>query len=272
MTAIKHILELMLNPFFLLCLLLLICILLLGNRTSRARDWGRGILVAIGCLLLLFSTGWIPLYITKHLEASYPVIQQVDPKVRWVVVLGGGHYENLSVDMPANDLLTGASIKRLIEGVRLLRQLPDARLVLSGGGELESLSEAVLLQQVSQWFSIPAKNIVLESNSLNTADQARSLVSMVHHEPFYLVTSAIHMPRSMLLCQQQGLHPIAAPTDFTFFWNDSNQAKIIVPNAYNFYYFTVAMHELLGRGWIYLNQAKFPRSGLTQHSEVEAKN
>ena len=254
MTAIKHLLELMLNPFFFLFLLLLFCIFLLGKNASKARSWGRGILIAIGALLLLFSTGWIPLSITTHLEATYPVVQQVDPKIKWIVVLGGGHYEYLGPDMPANDLLSGASIKRLIEGVRLLRQLPDARLVLSGGGEPESLSEAMLLKQLSGWFSIPAEKIVIESKSLNTADQARILVSVLHQEPFYLVTSAIHMPRAILLCQQQGLHPIAAPTDFTFFWNDSNQAKIIIPNAYNFNYFTIAMHEILGRGWISFKQ------------------
>jgi uncharacterized SAM-binding protein YcdF (DUF218 family) len=254
MTATKHLLELILNPFFLLFFLLLLCIILGSKNTSRARGWGRGILIGIWVLLVIFSTGWIPLAITKHLEATYPVVQQVNPKIKWVVVLGGGHYENLSPKMPANDLLSGASIKRLVEGVRLLRQLPDARLVLSGGGEPEPFSEAMFLKQLSEWFSIPSGKIVVESKSLNTADQARILVSMLHQEPFYLVTSAIHMPRSMLLCQQQGLHPIAAPTDFTFFWNDSNQAKIIVPNAYNFYYFTIAMHEILGRFWARLSQ------------------
>lgn len=136
-----------------------------------------------------------------------------------------------------------------IEGGRLLHDLPQAKLLLSGGGSDQRFTEAALLKQLSQWASISPQRIVLEAGSSNTEEQARALVALVHQEPFYLVTSAIHMPRSMFLCQQQGLNPIPAPTDFTFFWSDGNQAKLFIPNVYNLYYFTIAAHELLGRAW-----------------------
>lgn len=245
MTWIKHLLELVFNPFFIIFCVLLACAFLL--KKSNYSPIVRRSLWGLVIFFMVFSTGWVPRYMTEQLEASYSVAQQVNPDIKWVVVLGGGHSER--DNLPANNLLSGASVKRLVEGIRLLKDLPQAKLVLSGGGEEKQFAEAALLDQLSQWFSIPQERIVLEPNSLNTEAQARALVPIVHQEPFYLVTSAIHMPRSMLLCQRQGLKPIAAPTDFTFFWYDRNRAKMIIPNVYNLFYFTIAMHELLGRAW-----------------------
>ena len=245
MTALKHSLELVVNPFFIIFFIIVLSAFL--NRSNKHLFFIRWSLWGLVIFFLVFSTGWVPRYLTERLEATYSVIQQVDPKVKWVVVLGGGHSEKEG--LPANDLLSGASIKRLVEGVRLLQELPEAKLVLSGGGESPQFTEALLLNQLSQWFSIPQERVVLEPNTLNTEEQARALVSIVHKERFYLVTSAIHMPRSMFLCRQQGLNPIPTPTDFSFFWYDRNRAKMFIPNVYNLYYFTIAMHEVLGRAW-----------------------
>lgn len=245
MSAIRQLIELMVNPYFICLFFLALSLVFLWRRTYLAFVRVT-LLLVFGCLLVI-STGWLPRYITYALESQYPVVTQIDPKIRWVVVLGGGQHQ--FEGMPANDLLTSESIKRLVEGVRLFHALPDAHLILSGGGSGSDQPEALLLAQLSKWFSIPEQRISLEQNSLNTADQARELGSFVHGQPFYLVTSAIHMPRSMALCQQQGLRPIAAPTDFTFFWSTHGLRKMIIPNPANLFYFSIAMHEVLGRIW-----------------------
>jgi len=241
---LKNYLELVLNPFFFIFIILLFCAVYLKRHNNRM---AQGLFLVSACIVI-FCTGWLPRFITQQLEHSYPIIQEINPQVKWVVVLGGGHHEIKA--MPANNLLTSASIKRMVEGMRLIRLLPHAKLVLSGGGESKQMSEAFLLQTLSEWFSIAHEKIALEPDSLNTEDQAKLLGSIVHQEPFYLVTSAIHMPRAMALCLKQSLKPIAAPTDFTFFWHDDNEAKLFIPNSYNLYYFTIAMHELLGRAWM----------------------
>lgn len=245
MTAIKHILELTLNPFFIVLVALLVSSFLL--RGMNPIRFVRYVLLIICGVLLICSTGWLPKYMTYKLESTYPIVKKVNPQIKWIVVLGGGHAE--IEGEPANDLLTGASLKRLIEGIRLFRQVPHAQLLVSGGGDnKQSFSEAILLQQVSEWLSVPTKKIVLDSNSLNTEEQAKTIAEIVGKNPFYLVTSALHMPRSMRLCHQQGLNPIAAPTDYTLFYHD-NLAGTLIPNAYNFYYFNIAMHEVLGMIW-----------------------
>lgn len=245
MAMVRHFIELLINPFFLCFFLLGLGIFFLWRGTHLT--FVRRILLMVFLVLVVMSTGWLPRYMTHTLESQYPVVAEIDPDVQWIVVLSGG--QSLVNEMPANDLLSSASIKRLVEGVRLFRALPNAKLILSGGGSTGEQPEALLLAQLAQWFAIPQQKIVLEMKSINTADQARELGTIVKEQPFYLVTSAIHMPRSMALCQQQGLNPIAAPTDFTFFWNTENWGKLIIPNTYNLTYFSIAMHEVLGRIW-----------------------
>lgn len=245
MTVLRHVVELSVNPFF-LCLFFLGLSVFFLWRSSRPQ-FVRVSLLLVFLVLLIISTGWLPRYLTHQLESQYAVVNKVNPDVHWIVVLSGG--QSNVPDLPPNDLLSSASIKRLIEGIRIHNMLPDAKLVLSGGGSTGEQPEALLLAQLAESFSIPKQTIVLEKNSINTADQARELRAIVHDQPFYLVTSAIHMPRSIALCEQQGLHPIAAPTDFTFFWNTESLGKLVIPNAYNLSYFTIALHELLGRAW-----------------------
>lgn len=245
MELLRHSIELLVNPFF-ICLLILGIFSVFLCRGSYPRLL-RIAIPTIFILLLIMSTGWVPRWLTRQLESQYPIIVSGHPAVKWIVVLSGG--QSRVTGMPANDLLFGSSLKRLVEGVRLLRTIPAAKLVLSGGNTTGGTAEALVLNQVAGWFAIPEPQIVLEVQSTNTADQARELVALLHDQPFYLVTSAIHMPRAMVLFQQHGLHPIAAPTDFTFFWESDDLEKIWIPNTYNMSYFSIALHELLGKAW-----------------------
>lgn len=241
----RHLFEVILNPFFLVLLLFAILLVFL---------WldGASLIIRIGFLVvfilfILFSSGWLAEGLTRKLEDQYPPVTNVDSTVRWVVVLSGGQAQQ--TNLPTNDLLYGISIKRLIEGLRLYRQLPAAKLVLSGGGYGFEVPEANHLSELASWFAIPASDVVLEAKSINTVDQAKAIQQIVHEEPFYLVTSAIHMPRSICLCRAYGLHPIPAPTDYTLYWNDKLWPIRYLPNAHNLFYLSVVMHELLGRAW-----------------------
>lgn len=244
MTFIRHLLEALLNPFF-MTLALFACSLLILYIYGNKRIARTGLFFSF-LFFLLFSTGWLPHLLTSKLEAQYPKVHQVNPDIKWVVVLGGGQAQ---VDAPVSDILYGASIKRLLEGVRIHRQLPKAKLLLSGGEYRNITPEAVNLARLSSWFAIPSQDIVLESNSQNTAQQAVEIKKWIGKHPFYLVTSAIHMPRAMALCHQLGLNPIAAPTDFTYFWYDERWQKFYLPNPNNLLYLNIAWHEILGRIW-----------------------
>lgn len=245
MAAVKYVIESALNPFF-LAMLLFACLLIRVYQQQSLRKifWG---FCLIFVLLLAASTPWVARTTTFALEKQYPVINHPDTPADWIVVLGGGQSE--LDNAPANSLLANASISRLVEGVRLYRLLPGAKLVLSGGGSSTGLSEANHMAILAKTFLIPERDLVLDSESLNTASQAKNIKKILGVQPFYLVTSAIHMPRAMMLCRVEGLHPIAAPTDFTLHWNDRIWIKRFIPTPYNMAYLSIVLHELLGIGW-----------------------
>jgi uncharacterized SAM-binding protein YcdF (DUF218 family) len=242
---LRHLLEAILNPFFLIVLLFAFFLVLLW--LSAASLIIRIGFLSVFILLILFSSGWLVESLTRKLEDQYPPITKVSPAIQWVVVLSGGQAE--LTNLPTNDILYGISIKRLIEGLRIYRLLPASKMLLSGGGYGSEVSEATHLAELASWFAIPASDIVLETRSMNTVDQVKAIKQLVHDEPFYLVTSAIHMPRSICLCQAYGLHPIAAPTDYTLYWHDKLWPIRYLPNAHNLFYLSIAMHELLGKTW-----------------------
>lgn len=244
----RHTLEAIFNPFFIGLLFfafLLTCLCLYGD--SRPLRVGL-ISVLIGFLLL--STGWFSHVIINRLQTQYPVITKINPNIHWVVVFGGGQLEH--VKAPVNYLLNKITTQRLIEGVRLYRQLPESKLILSGGGEDgEAESEAAHMASFATWFAIPVHDLVLESTSINTADEAVAIKQWVKEAPFYLVTSAIHMPRAMALCQKQGLNPVAAPSDYPYEPENHkiDWQKNIVPHPQHLLNTSAAWHEILGWFW-----------------------
>jgi uncharacterized SAM-binding protein YcdF (DUF218 family) len=206
-------------------------------------------------LLCAVTTGWLPRWMIQTLEEQYVQVKKVDPHVHVVVVLGGGVYP--VIDDPVSEVLSGTSIKRLLEGVRLYRQLPQATLILSGGGaQVQQASVGARLSELAAWFDIPEKHRVLEIESINTEDEARVLKKTLNHAPFYLVTSAVHMPRAMRLFEQQGLHPIAAPCDYVYYWKGTHQDNLYLPNAQNVAYVSGVWHEILGLIWYKLKPTK----------------
>ncbi len=226
-SAARHGLEALLNPFFVgFIVLMVILVRVLCREKSRLL---RGIVVCLIIGTFGLSTAWLPCGAIHFLENKYTPVTRVDQNVHWVVVFGGGVYEASAP--PVSEVLSGTSIKRLLEGVRLYRQLPDAKLILSGGGS-RVINESVgtRMGELAAWFDIPAADRVLETDSVNTADEAVAIKQWVHDAPFYLVTSAIHMPRAMALCRRQGLNPIAAPCEYTHFWKNGRDDRAYIPN------------------------------------------
>lgn len=105
------------------------------------------------------------------------------------------------------------------------------------------------MKEIAVLSAISSQRIVMEEQSVNTADQAVQLKKILTDEPFYLVTSAIHMKRAVALCRKQGLNPVPAPTDYTYYWNDERWQKRFIPNPNNLVYVNIAWHEILGHLW-----------------------
>lgn len=238
--------KMLFNPVSLASLLLVAGLICFYKRRDTRMSF---VLLTSGVVsLLLMSTGLIPQTLLHYLEYQYPRVEAIDPSVHWVVVLGGGQYEQSTG--PANHVLKQASQIRLIEGVRLYHQLPKARLLLSGGSQkARVVTEAEHMASMVSWLGIDAREVALEKRSKNTMDEANYIGHWVKKEPFYLVTSASHMRRAMALCQRQGLNPIAAPIDYQYQIEEHDWTKLFIPNATHLMQSTALLYETLGFWW-----------------------
>jgi uncharacterized SAM-binding protein YcdF (DUF218 family) len=244
------------SPLFLpvpFCSLLIVfgLIFLWTGRRARAGK----LLVSIGSLLLILlsydmSTKWL----LMPLERQYPPIasptsvnSQDAPPVKWIVVLGGGG--SRSAQLPSPGRLTSASLSRLIEGIRLQRQLPGSKLVLSEGNIFGSGPVAEAMARVAEDLGVSKDDMVLETQSQDTEGQAGLISPIVGADRFLLVTSASHMPRSVALFRKAGMNPIAAPTDFESLSAESWRPSALYPSAGGLRKAELAIHEYLGLAW-----------------------
>lgn len=238
-------------PFFYplsLCLEILLLGLIVLWFTGRKRS-GRTI-VTLGVVCLFgFSYGAVSDGLLRPLEYRYPPLKDLAEisDTKWVVVLGGGHVSDPGV--PITSQISDISLVRLVEGIRLHNRLPGSKLLLSGGSAFDPVPIALIMADVALAIGVKEKDIVLESLSKDTKDEARLIKEIVRDDRFVLVTSAFHMPRSMALFQKLGMRPIPAPTGH---WVRETQGKgtgIPFPSATNLRKAKVGFHEYLGLAW-----------------------
>jgi uncharacterized SAM-binding protein YcdF (DUF218 family) len=196
------------------CLALLVAGLALLWFTRRQRA-GRWMATAGALLLVMFGYGFVTGSMLYSLERQYQPVADAGAaagRVRWVVVLGGGSSSDRS--LPEGARLTEASLARLVEGVRLQRQLPESRLLLSGGSVFGSDPDAETMRALAVGLGVEPASLVLDPVSPDTETQAEVVRAQLGTEEFFLVTSASHMRRSVALFKKAGTNPIPAPTHF----------------------------------------------------------
>lgn len=248
---LKKIISALLMPLGMFWVTLLLGLALL----KRAPRLARGLMVLSLITLFVFSNGFVSYQLAHALEKPYAPLRTVPAPVTTVVVLGGGIRD--IPGLPANQQLGGVSMGRLLEGIRCIHLLEaqhqTPQLVLSGGAVFGQRTEAETMASVVKQFGLTSGiNITIEKLSRDTADQARLLKKTLGAKPFVLVTSATHMPRSMMLFERLGMHPIAAPADRHSYSTHGPWLLHILPNANNLVMADTAIHEYLGYLWSYI--------------------
>lgn len=224
---------------------LLVGVLLLWFK--RRQKLGK-ILVSIGIgLLVLSGISVTPSILLRPLEYKYDAILDTREiaDVKWIVVLGGGHVSDPR--LPSGSQLNAPSLVRLVEGIRLHRMLPGSKLLLSGGTVYDPVTNAQVMAEAAFALGVKEENMVLESLSKDTKDEARLVGEMVGDTRFILVTSASHMPRSMALFKKLGMQPVPAPTDYHV--KRPLKFRLHLPSGNNAHKTQIAIHEYMGLIW-----------------------
>lgn len=228
---------------------LCLCLLFVGLFflwLTKKQQLGKVLVTAGFALLLLFSLPFIPNNLLGNLEQQYPAVTIINQEknfkgIKYVVVLAAGHVLDSRIPITSQFLYPG--IVRLIEGIRL-QKMGEAKLILSGGPGIDSSTDAELMSRLAIELGISEKDIILESQSMNTLDEARFISPIVGKNRFLLITSASHMGRAMALFKKMGMNPVPAPTDHLVKLHEKQTS--IFPSTSNILKSDTLIYEYLG--------------------------
>jgi uncharacterized SAM-binding protein YcdF (DUF218 family) len=148
--------------------------------------------------------------------------------------------------------LSSSALGRIVEGVRILRVLPEARLILSGPATGLHPSHATVLAQAAESLGIERGRVIYIDHARDTEDEANAVKKLVGDKNVALVTSAWHMPRSAALFRSAGVAAVPCPADFKgkpnpeFRWGDLDWDIASLERS------TFAVRERIGYLWIWL--------------------
>jgi len=171
-----------------------------------------------------------------------------------VVMLCGG--ASPDKDRPIIDRLSPNTRLRLIKTRELCRDNSVIkRLVIVGGCARPTGCPSSEAQMSYSWLKelgLPENlEVSLEKNSRDTEESMRAVSEIMGQTPFYLVTSAAHIPRVLLIAKDMDLKVHSIPCDFQ--WSQNRWSLWdFWPNPTNLGKADFACHEYLGITWYWL--------------------
>lgn len=212
------VLKQLIKPFFLPpwpWIILLILIFVFWHRR-----WARKLFGFTLVLILALHSGLVGYWLSYPLESRYKPL--LDPRT-------AGGYDAIVVltssIVPAEGLipfstLDHAMFRRIEEAFRLYKIQPKP-IIVSGGHvnpfTPEKGENRIPREYLAKW-GVPKEHLIGEANSRDTfesAVQVQKILKQKGWKRYLLVTSAEHMPRSMMAFGAKAPEPIPAPGDFS---------------------------------------------------------
>jgi uncharacterized SAM-binding protein YcdF (DUF218 family) len=228
-----------------LVLALLVAVAAAGYRIFGRCRIATVLLVAALAIVYFGAIGLVGNSLLASLERRYPPLPEGSlPSVAYIVVLGSGYSPRDGI--PVTAAIDEDGLVRIAEGVRLVRRIGAAQLVVSGGAEPDKTPPAIGYAKLAHDLGVADASLVVLNRPLDTGAEARSVAALIGEAPFILVTSAYHMPRAMRLMQRAGAHPIPAPTGQLANESANNRWRNMLPTSAGLGKTERALHEYLG--------------------------
>jgi uncharacterized SAM-binding protein YcdF (DUF218 family) len=173
-----------------------------------------GVAVEIACIALMTPFG-SNLLVSWQEHRAPPASACTAPEPQVIVLLSGGLRRD-AIDGGDFGVLNAASLQRTLAAAELARRTPGAQLVIAGGGRNGlGVAQSTVMAGIAQNLGVPAGAIRSEMASTTTWENATLVHSMQPALParIWLVTSALHMPRSLIAFRAAGFDPCAFPSD-----------------------------------------------------------
>lgn len=259
---LSKLLPLFVYPVGLSVLLLILALVLYKRPRIQQLCIGLSLL-----LLLFFGNEWVSHTLVRSLEWRHLPEGEL-PQAEAIVLLGGGTRPQMP-PRPMSEMneagdRVGYAAKLYHEG--------KAPFIVVSGGFIEfygsSVPEADAMQELLMAFGVPEDAIVREERSRNTYENAiyvREIADTQGFNEILLVTSGLHMPRSVAIFEHQGFDVVPAPVDFLATWGEEGRTSEVgvggwllklIPNSERLDFSTRSLREYIGmvvyrlRGWL----------------------
>jgi uncharacterized SAM-binding protein YcdF (DUF218 family) len=254
-------------PLWIYPLGLAILLLILGVALARRPRLLKTCVVLALIVLWLGGNSWVSKSLRRGLEWQYLPPQEI-PNAEVIVLLGGG---TESQEYPRQTAEVNGAGDRVIYTTWLYKQGKAPHILLSSG-RIDWLvtddSPTRDMAELLQIMGVPEQALWMEGTSRNTYENAVNSRQILEEKGIHriiLVTSAMHMPRSVGLFRKQGFEVIPAPADFSVtqvgwaqLWSPNLATQIFnfLPSADNLAATTLSLKEYIGyfiyrlRGWL----------------------
>jgi uncharacterized SAM-binding protein YcdF (DUF218 family) len=204
-----------------------------------------------GLLLYLFSSGPVSDALVRSLEKRYPPRTEFPPATA-IVLLSGGEVAKMPPRL--YDEVNDAG-DRILYAARLVRQQVAPRLIITGGNI--NYLRPIAGSQADASYRICTELLGVDSSCIFRENKARTtyenglytrqlLDSLKLPLTVVLVTSAIHLPRSVAIFKKLGMTVIPAPTDFLVDHPQGFKIISMFPTAGALGNSSNALHEIYG--------------------------
>jgi uncharacterized SAM-binding protein YcdF (DUF218 family) len=226
------------------------------------RQWRDAVWLGVPAVLI-FLIGSTPLVDAMVARAERPqALADIDrlAEADVVVALGGGYY--LSENDVLGFSLTGGG-SRVLTALELVRRGKAKALVLGGSGPLTGKPGVVASALVQEWVlasgmtTVAVTNLGLCANTHDEALRFKELSTQQGWRKVILVTSALHMQRSVAVFAAQGIAVVPVACDFQAYGVPSVEGDFSpFPRQSRFHDLSLYLHEKIGwlvyrwRGWV----------------------
>jgi uncharacterized SAM-binding protein YcdF (DUF218 family) len=219
------------------------------------RKTGMVLTVVALSFFVLFSTNYLPAYLTKKMESKFAPFDSIrfpeEKRTIYIHVLGAGYTDDDRLSYSAQLSLVG--LGRLAEGIRILKLYKNSTLVLSGNTASGNESLASVARGAAISLGTESSRIEILETPSTTLEEANAFARRYGREACVIVvTDAVHMQRAIQFFKEQGMVPFPAPTNYFIKESDSAFALKWLPSAQNFLLMDRFLRELFGtiKGWL----------------------
>lgn len=249
----KILIQLIFPPNGIILIILLICFLFILNKKRQAV-----FLTILLVFFIFFLSSWFGEYIfLRTLEDDYTSLslqKTADNNLNLsnpvIVVPGGGLIENSLAEKNGKNEVAEITLARLY-GAYSVYKIIKCPIWVSGGsvpGYSDNVSDAEIMAEVLINMGVSPNNIFQEGKSRTTFENAIFTIKEIKQQGYkeiILVTSALHMRRSVQVFKNNEIAIIPAPVNFVF-ENIKPGILDILPNRFSWDHNLRALHEWIG--------------------------